>query len=768
MESTILIGVDQGTTNTKVVAIDGAGRALGQASRPIATQAPRPGWVEQDATAMFANVVDGVREVLATTGCGAKDVAGLGIANQTETLVVWDRRTGEPVLPAIVWQCRRGEAEIAALQSDGNRALVRGRTGLDLDPTFTACKLRWLFAHRPEIAAGLRRGDCLFGTVDCWLIWKLSGGRVYATDASNASRTMLFDIARLAWDAELLDLFELDIARLPDMRRSTGPFGATASEIFGGPMPIVGAFGDQQASLFGHGCFAAGDIKATYGTGAFIWRNAGSLPGTPPGDGLIRTIAWQLERPCYALEGFVMYAGAMLEWLAARLSIADGGRGVAARAEVAGDSGGVIIVPAFQGLAAAGAGRDPRAQRSHDSRADLPRRPRGDLLPGAGGARVDYAAGRPGLWLAARGWRTDAVALPDATAGGRAAAAARGLGPRCGDPLRGGAHGRARRRRVDEPRRPPADHSTAERRGTAHHRQSALGRGLRRLARYDRWHAGDIAAAALGMPRRSSTNHRPGSERGWIMNAVNKVAVVTGAGSGIGRAAALALMRDGYAVVLAGRRKEALEGTTAAGASTGARTLVVPTDVSDPAAVKALFARTKEAFGRVDVLFNNAGTNAPGVSFEELTFEHWKAVVDVNLTGMFLCAQEAFRLMKAQTPRGGRIINNGSISAHAPRPNSAPYTATKHGVTGLTRSISLDGRKYDIACGQIDIGNAETEMAAKMKTGVPQANGTIAVEPMMPVEEVGRAVAYMASLPPEANVQFLTVMATKMPFIGRG
>jgi len=252
------------------------------------------------------------------------------------------------------------------------------------------------------------------------------------------------------------------------------------------------------------------------------------------------------------------------------------------------------------------------------------------------------------------------------------------------------------------------------------------------------------------------------------MAAAGKFAVVTGAGSGIGRQVALALMGEGYAVALAGRRKDALEGTVTAGKASGARTLVVPTDVSDPAAVKALFAKVKETFGRLDLLFNNAGTNAPGVPFEDLTFEQWKAVVDVNLTGMFLCAQEAFRLMKGQNPQGGRIINNGSISAHVPRPNSAPYTATKHGVTGLTRSLSLDGRKYDIACAQIDIGNAETEMAARMKTGVPQANGTIAPEPMMEVADVGRTVAFMASLPPSANAQFVTVMATKMPFIGRG
>jgi len=249
------------------------------------------------------------------------------------------------------------------------------------------------------------------------------------------------------------------------------------------------------------------------------------------------------------------------------------------------------------------------------------------------------------------------------------------------------------------------------------------------------------------------------------MNATDRIALVTGAGSGIGRQVAIALMREGYSVVLAGRRKDALEATAA---ESKTPVLVVPTDVGDPAAVRALFAKTKERFGRLDLLFNNAGTNAPPVPFEELTFEQWKTVVDVNLTGMFLCAQEAYRIMKDQDPRGGRIINNGSISAHAPRPNSAPYTATKHGVTGLTKSISLDGRKHGIACGQIDIGNADTEMAAKMKSGVPQANGTIAVEPMMEVADVARAVVFMAGLPSSANAQFLTVMATNMPFIGRG
>ncbi len=252
------------------------------------------------------------------------------------------------------------------------------------------------------------------------------------------------------------------------------------------------------------------------------------------------------------------------------------------------------------------------------------------------------------------------------------------------------------------------------------------------------------------------------------MGSADKVAIVTGAGSGVGRSVALALLAEGYAVVLAGRRKEALDATAEAGKASGGRTLSVPTDVRDPASVKALFAKTKESFGRLDLLFNNAGTGAPPVPLEDLTYEQWKTVVDINLTGSFLCTQEAIKIMKAQTPRGGRIVNNGSISAHAPRPNSAPYTSTKHAITGLTKSTSLDGRKYDIACGQIDIGNAATEMTARMKNGVPQANGTIAVEPTMDPKCVASAVVYMASLPLDANVQFLTVMATKMPFIGRG
>ena len=247
-----------------------------------------------------------------------------------------------------------------------------------------------------------------------------------------------------------------------------------------------------------------------------------------------------------------------------------------------------------------------------------------------------------------------------------------------------------------------------------------------------------------------------------------KIAMVTGAGSGIGRASALALLAAGYRVVLAGRRADALDETKALAGSRAADALAVPTDVTDPAAVKALFAATREACGRLDVLFNNAGTGAPAVPMDELTFEQWQNVVDINLTGVFLCTQQAFALMKSQSPRGGRIINNGSISAYAPRPFSAPYTATKHAITGLTKATSLDGRAHDIACGQIDIGNAASEMTQRMTTGVPQANGTMMVEPRMDVQHVANAVVHMASLPLEANVQFMTVMATKMPFVGRG
>jgi len=252
------------------------------------------------------------------------------------------------------------------------------------------------------------------------------------------------------------------------------------------------------------------------------------------------------------------------------------------------------------------------------------------------------------------------------------------------------------------------------------------------------------------------------------MKTHDRVAIVTGAGTGIGKAVALALLADGYRVVLAGRRQALLDAVAAESGGGPERVLGLATDVSDPASVAALFERTEQAFGRLDLLFNNAGLGAPAVAIEDVSFEQWKSVVDVNLTGAFLCTQQAFKLMKRQTPRGGRIVNNGSISAHAPRPNSAPYTATKHAITGLTKSTSLDGRQHDIACGQIDIGNALTDMARRMTTGVAQANGEIAIEAVMDVQHVANAVVHMAGLPLEANVQFMTVMATKMPFVGRG
>jgi NAD(P)-dependent dehydrogenase (short-subunit alcohol dehydrogenase family) len=252
------------------------------------------------------------------------------------------------------------------------------------------------------------------------------------------------------------------------------------------------------------------------------------------------------------------------------------------------------------------------------------------------------------------------------------------------------------------------------------------------------------------------------------MTLAGKTALVTGAGSGIGKQVAIALLRDGYSVTLAGRHEKSLQAVVTQAGELGSQTLTVPSDVRDPASVGVLFAKIKERFGRLDLLFNNAGIGPPAKPLEELTCEEWQSVVDTNLTGAFLCTQQAFKIMKAQSPQGGRIINNGSISAYSPRPNSAPYTATKHAITGLTKSASLDGRKYNIACGQIDIGNAATPMAETMQTGVPQANGSVEIEPTIDPQQVARAVVYMASLPLDANVLFMTVMATKMPFVGRG
>jgi len=251
------------------------------------------------------------------------------------------------------------------------------------------------------------------------------------------------------------------------------------------------------------------------------------------------------------------------------------------------------------------------------------------------------------------------------------------------------------------------------------------------------------------------------------MTSDKKVAVITGAGTGIGKATALSMLKVGYCVVLVGRRADLLKKTSVE-AEAGPRALIVTADVTNPESVLMLFKKTKEAFGRVDILFNNAGANAPGIPFEDLTYEQWRSVIDTNLTGMFLCAQAAFRIMKSQEPRGGRIINNGSLSAHAPRPDSAPYTASKHGVTGLTKCISLDGRKYNIACSQIDIGNALTELSGRIAKGVKQANGEMAPEAMIDVKHVAAAIVHMASLPIDVNVQFMTIMATKMPFVGRG
>ncbi|PKB78935.1 MAG: 3-oxoacyl-ACP reductase [SAR202 cluster bacterium Io17-Chloro-G9] len=252
------------------------------------------------------------------------------------------------------------------------------------------------------------------------------------------------------------------------------------------------------------------------------------------------------------------------------------------------------------------------------------------------------------------------------------------------------------------------------------------------------------------------------------MSSNGRVAIVTGAGTGIGKHSSLALLRDGYSVALAGRRMELLESTMGEAEEARERAIAVPTDVGDPESVKALFAKTLEAFGRLDVVFNNAGTGSPPANLEDLTFEQWKRVVDTNLTGTFLCTQEAFRIMKDQDPMGGRIINNGSISAYVPRPNSAPYTSTKHGVSGLTKATSLDGRKYNIACSQIDIGNADTEMTARMDTGIIQAHGAVVPEPRFDVNHVAESIVYISNLPLETNIQFMTIMATKMPYIGRG
>jgi glycerol kinase len=347
----IILGIDQGTTNTKVVAIDGQGTILGQAVRPIATTAPEPGFVEQDAEAMVANILAAIGELSDRLAVRPAAIVSLGIANQTETLVVWDRKTGRPVMPAIVWQCRRGAEELSVLRNDEIVRFVKARTGLDLDPTFTAAKLLWLKHHRPAIAGRIGDGSLRWGTVDSWLIAALTGGEIYATEPGNASRTMLFNIDRLAWDKELVALFGLDLAAFPECRPSYAHFGLTSRALLGAQIPITGVMGDQQAALFGHGCYRERELKVTYGTGAFLWMNAGARPSTAPGEGIVRTIAWQIDEACYAYEGFVTYAGKTLDWLAERLSITGGGAAVAAEAEKAETSAGALLVPAFQGLA---------------------------------------------------------------------------------------------------------------------------------------------------------------------------------------------------------------------------------------------------------------------------------------------------------------------------------------------------------------------------------------------------------------------------------
>jgi glycerol kinase len=348
-DNPIVIGLDQGTTNVKAIALDARGVVLAEAARPIATQSPSAGIVEQDAEAIFTTAVACIRDAIAQCGRPVQDIVALGIANQTETLIIWDGATGKPVMPAMIWQDRRGAEEIAALRDQAE--MIRARTGLDLDPTFTAAKLRWVFHNHPEMADGLKSGTLLFGTVDTWLIWKLTGGATYATEPGNASRSMLFDIVRLEWDPELVALFELSLPILPECRASNANFGNTDPALFGTAIPITGVMGDQQASLFGHGCFSEGELKITYGTGAFLWVNAGAKPPETEAKGIIRTIAWQTERPCYAYEGFVMYAGKIIDWLATRLAIADGAAGVIAAAQKSGNDDGVLLIPAFQGLA---------------------------------------------------------------------------------------------------------------------------------------------------------------------------------------------------------------------------------------------------------------------------------------------------------------------------------------------------------------------------------------------------------------------------------
>ena len=346
-----VIGIDQGTSGTRALLLDRDAHVLAGTGRAMAVSHPEPGWVEQDPEAMVANVLECIRDLLDIAGVPASSVAGLGIDNHTESLVLWEGRTGRPVHPAIVWQCRRSTGVTRGLDNPDNRTLIRRKTGLDLDPTFTATKLLWITHHRPDIASALAAGEVLWGTVDCWLLWRLTEGAVYATDFSNASRTMLLDLRTLEWDGELMELFGLDLAEMPRLRPSGGLLGECAEGHFGAGVPVTAVMGDQQASLFGHGCRNSGDLKSTYGTGAFVWMNTGQAFRPVEGSGCLQTVAWHLDGPVYALEGFVMYAGAILDWLVDHLRLCEDAADVIRRAERAGGSSGVVLVPAFQGLA---------------------------------------------------------------------------------------------------------------------------------------------------------------------------------------------------------------------------------------------------------------------------------------------------------------------------------------------------------------------------------------------------------------------------------
>jgi glycerol kinase len=336
------LGLDQGTTNTKAVLIDQDGAIIAVAERRLGISSPQAGWIEQDPEEMVANCIAVMREV------ARPGIAAIGICNQTETLVVWDAKTGAPLMPAMGWQCRRSAADADAMRPHAET--IAAATGLDLDPSFTATKLRWLFRTRPEIAARLRDGSALWGTVDTWLLWKLTGGKSYATEAGNASRTMLYDINACAWSPALESLFSLDLPCKPEAGDSTRSFGALAHDILGADIPVTAVLGDQQASLYGHGCLNPGDLKASFGTGAFIWRNTGDAPKLADRKGCLATIAWKRGAPTYALEGFVMYAGAIIEWLLKTLNLGDDPARVEALARTVPDSGGVALIPAFQGL----------------------------------------------------------------------------------------------------------------------------------------------------------------------------------------------------------------------------------------------------------------------------------------------------------------------------------------------------------------------------------------------------------------------------------